>query len=274
VLSEYTPDIKSFKNNEVLSFYKDYPHPENWTIWYAIYNDFPSSPESIEARWRMAVHWSGRTRFEDSSDICKKAMRMIDEHEKWLESQERARLEDEGTFLTAFTMPAKTVITQFKLSELKIKISRLLSLINEQNYTIEPESKQRLADFVTLNSHSLQYADKVKDMLEDTEPSDPLRDNLLLANILLMDNLKDKVDGLTELRKKFPHRDASVTALYELAMLKVKQWKEIPQEQAKLRKDYLNSTRETLNEFMELYPDSILSGQAKTTLERLPAIEQ
>ena len=55
ILNEYHPDVRYFGNTEILRFYNDYPFYDNLLLWQDLYNRFPQSPESFEARWRIAM---------------------------------------------------------------------------------------------------------------------------------------------------------------------------------------------------------------------------
>ena len=266
MVNEYTPDGRSFVQYETLHFYSDYPHRQTLPIWYKLQKEFPLSAESIEAKWRIAVHQAGQGDFVKATGHCEVAIVMLKEFLKKLEEKQTT----ESSFLTAFTRPAQTAMTVHKLDELNIKIQKFTVLIGVGNRTESKESEERLARFVLLNPHSLEYSEQLDALLDETEKNDPLRDNILLARILPQGDSQLKVKQLKEFSEKFANTDGGVEALYELAMLNIRLQK-IPETSEAEKKQYLTEARNILTGFIEMYPKSILAVQAKTMLERLPA---
>ena len=60
ILNEYSPDIRYLDEKETVRFYSDYPRERSTETWLSLYRDFPDSPESLEARWRIAKHMGGQ----------------------------------------------------------------------------------------------------------------------------------------------------------------------------------------------------------------------
>ena len=268
MLNELTPDTRQFIQKEVLHFYSDYPHRNTLPVWYQLFKDFPLSPESTEARYRIAVRLAGQGDFESATDHCQVAQAMIKIH---LDKLQKNSVVQSG-FATAFTRPEETVMTSHKLDELNIKVQKLIVLIGVGNRTEDKESEQRLARFVILNPHSLDYDEQLETLLSETDENDPLRDNILLARILPLPDSQSKQDQLKELSSRFANTDGGVEALYELAMLKIHLQK-VPDISEDDKIKYITEGREILTRFIEMYPQSILTSQAKTMLERLPAAE-
>ena len=77
LLREYSPDVKAIEQKEELHFYSDYPYERSREIWYQLYRDFGGSPESLEARWRIAKHWAGQGKFEQADKLLSEAQTMI-----------------------------------------------------------------------------------------------------------------------------------------------------------------------------------------------------
>lgn len=268
MVNEYTPDGRIFVEEETLHFYSDYPHRQTLPIWYQLYKEFPQSAESLEARWRIAVHLAGQGDFTRATDHCEVAIAMGKGHLKNLQEKQTT----ESSFLTAFTSPSQTAMTVHKLNELNIKIQKFTVLIGVGNRTESKESEERLARFVLLNPHSLEYSEQLDALLDETEKNDPLRDNILLARILPQGDSQLKAKELKELSEKFANTDGGVEALYELAMLNIR-FQKVPETGEEEKKRYLTEARDILKGFIEMYPESILAIQAKTMLERLPAGE-
>jgi len=104
ILSEYSPDIRAFGEDEILHFYSDYPFERSKETWLALYRDFGSSPESIEARWRIARHWAGsRGIFDQADKLLVEAQTMAAEQLKLIREKQAP---DESIF-SLFQVPAK-----------------------------------------------------------------------------------------------------------------------------------------------------------------------
>jgi hypothetical protein len=268
MLNEYSPNIRQFGQTDVLTFYNDYPHRETLPIWYKLYDEFPESPEALEARCRIAMHLAGRAEFEKAAEFCEVAEAMLAQQ---LELSEEAHT-TAGTFSTAFVRPAGTVMTPFKLGELQRKLQKLNVLISQENRAKSNDSKNRLAEFVILNPYSPDYSQQLDRLLADTKKTSPLRDNILLAKIMLIPDAQLKAAQLKELGEKFAKTDGGTQALYELGLLRVALWKN-PQTNGEDKKAYLAEARAILTNFIALYPKSIFSAHAQTMLDSLPTAE-
>ena len=157
----------------------------------------------------------------------------------------------------------------FKLAELQTKLHQLRSLIGVENRTDEPRAEKRLARFVMLNPHaSGDYARNLNELLEQMSNSDPLRDNILLAQVKLVADEQLRAEKLSQLHKKFQDSDGGMQALYELARLKIGLYQSEPNPEYK--KKYLAETRALLTSFISMYPDSFCAEQAKKNLDDLP----
>ncbi|GAH44556.1 unnamed protein product, partial [marine sediment metagenome] len=140
LLNEYSPDIKLLGEREILHFYSDYPHERSRKIWYRLYSQFGESPESLEARWRIAKHWAGDERFEQADELLTEAQTMF---AKKLELLEKEQTQSE-TLFSPFRPPADSVMTVFKLDELQRRLNQLRNLIGAENRTDKPASVRRL----------------------------------------------------------------------------------------------------------------------------------
>ena len=132
MLSEYRPDIRMFGEKEVLRFYNDYPHREVLSIWYNLYEHFGQSPEALEARWRIAMHWSGQGKFDKAAEICDVALVLL---KKQLDPT-KATQDADDTILTVFSQPADTVMSSYKLTSLAIRLEKLAALISGDNVSV------------------------------------------------------------------------------------------------------------------------------------------
>ena len=266
LLSEYTPDIKALGQKEVLHFYSDYPHERSREIWYRLYTEFGDSPESLEARWRIAKHWAGQARFQQAEQLLSDAQDMLAERLKLL-AQKQPQTE---TLITPFQPPADSVMTAFKLNKLQRKLHQLRNLISSENRTEKIDSAERLAEFVMLNPHSRQFAEELDGLITRMPDNDPLRDNVLLARAKLIADEQLCSEQLSQLHTKFRNTDGGMQALYELALLKIHRWRNQGDSNLEQKKKYLADARATLTDFISLYPDATFTSQAKKNLADLP----
>ena len=268
ILNEYHPDIRYFGNTETLRFYSDYPFYDNILVWQELYERFPQSPESFEARWRMAVQEARKKNFEKADELCEVALAMIRDYLSRQDEGESTPVERDSIF-TAFQEPTKTVMTPFKLSNLEIRLKRLQKLIGEENRGSDEQDQSRLAAVVTLNPHAPVYASQLDNLLNEMPKSDPLRDNVLLEKTMLVEDAQQRQEMLIKLAKKFTDTDGGIEALYELALVQVQLWKD-PNLSEEAKQELLAETRTILADFLNTYPKSIFAEKARELLNTLP----
>ena len=221
LLSEYRPDYNILgQEEEILSFYNDYPHRDSLPIWHRLYEQFPESGESLEARWRIARDWAGRGEFEQAQKLLVEAQDKLGERLKLLEKD----LPQSETFFRPFRPLADSAMTAFKLTELQGKLSQLRNLIGSENRAGEPDTENRLARFVMLNPHSTDFSWHLDELLKQMGDKDPLRDNILLAETKLDADEQERAKKLAQLHRDFQNTDGGMEALYELGLLKRRQW--------------------------------------------------
>jgi TolA-binding protein len=266
LLSEYGPDINVLGQKEILHFYSDYPYERSREIWYQLYSEFGKSPESIEARWRIAKHWAGQGKFEQADKLLVQAETMLTvERSKLLEKEQPS----DGSLFGLFHLPADSVMTLPKLDELQRKIDQLRMLIGPENRTDEQGAIGRLAEFVMLNSYASDYSQRLDRLLEQMDDKDRLRDNILLAQAKLIADEQLRTEKLSQLHKEFDKTDGGMLALYELGLLKIGLYQgQLDSEQ---KKKYLADARATLESFIKLYPSGFCAEQVKKNLDSLPS---
>ncbi len=267
ILSEYSPDIRILEQTETLHFYSDYPYERSRGIWYRLYTEFGDSAESVEARWRIAKHWAGQGRFEQADRLLAEAQAKTRERLVLLEREQPRG----DIFFSLFRPPADSAVTVFKLTELQRKLNQLRNLISVENRTDEPGTEKRLARFVMLNPHSQDYMGQLDELLEQIDDSDPLRDNVLLAQTKLVADEQLRAERLIRLHKEFQNTDGGMQALYELGLLKIRLWRSQDNANLEQKKKCLADARVTLQHFIGLYPDSFCAEQVKKNLDDLPA---
>ena len=266
LLSEYSPDINMLGQKEVLHFCSDYPYEGSREIWYRLYSEFGESPESLEARWRIAKHWAGQGKFELAEELLSQAETMLAaERSKLLEKEQTS---DESLF-GLFRLPADSVMTVPKLNELQRRLDQLQTLIGPENRTDEAGSIERLAEFAMLNPNAWDYSQRLDGLLKQIEEKDRLRDNILLAQANFVADEQLRAEKLSELHKEFGKTDGGMLALYELGLLKIGLYQ--GQSNSEQKKKYLADARATLESFLNLYPASFCAEQVKKNLDVLPA---
>ena len=268
MLNEYTPDVRMFAMTETLHFYSDYPRRENLPIWYKLYDEFPQSPEALEARWRIAMHLAGQGEFEKATELCEVAIVMIG---KQIAAANRTDDETQSLF-AVFVQPRDTVMTTPTLKELQRKLHELKTLIGPENRQQSSTSKKLLAEFVILNPYIWDYPGRLDKLLEGVKKTDPLYDNIMLAKAMLLVDMEIRNKLLKDLSENFSKTDGGIQALYELGLVNVKLWKDHPQDGPEKQK-YLANTRQILKTFIESHPKSIFTEHAQFMLNSLPTIE-
>ncbi len=268
LLTEYSPDTNLLGQSEILHFYSDYPNERAARIWWALFQDFGNSPESIEARWRVAMQWAARGMFEQADELLIQAQVMLTAEQAKLHQAEQV---PSGKLFGLYRPPPHSVMTTLKLSDLQRRIHQSRILISTDNRTDEPGSTDRLARFVLLNPHAPDYAQHLDGLFEQTKDGDPLRDNILLAQAKIVPDELLRADKLSEVHERYNQTDAGIKALYELGLLKISLWRQQDEANVEIKKKYLEEARATLTSFIELYPESFHAEQVKKNLDGLPA---
>jgi outer membrane protein assembly factor BamD (BamD/ComL family) len=169
--------------------------------------------------------------------------------------------------LSAFQPPAETVMTPMRLKALQARLYELKTLLSEENLEGAEGARDRLARFIMLNPHSLDYAAHLDMVLEQAGEQDGLRDNILLAKAKLIEDDQRRAERLNELSREFQNTDGGMQALYELTRLNIGRY------QRESNRDRLVQARNMLTSFLSLYPDSFYVEQVKKNLEDLPQVD-
>jgi hypothetical protein len=267
LLTEYSPDYRLLDEKETLHFYSDYPFDRSRAVWFQLYAGFADSPESLEARWRIAMQWAGQARFDEAQAIIAEDSKLLETRLKLLAGDQPT----EDLIFSLFRPPLDSAMTVSKLMELQRKLSQLRTLIGPDNHTSKQDSIKRLARFVTLNQNSPDYAGQLDELLSGMGKNDPLRDNVLLAQIKLIPDEQLLAEKLAELHTQHYNTDGGMQALYELSLLKIHFWQQQDAANAEQKKKYLADARATLMEFLRMYPNSFPAEQVKKNLASLPA---
>lgn len=269
LLSELHPDLRKIVDREILSFYSDYPFEDNYINWKELFDNFPESPESLEARWRIAMHHAGKGQFDKAGEYCQTALTRISE---LIKRESKAPAEDDNSILTAFRRVPKAAVTPFQLRDLEIRFRRLQSLISAENRGGDEEAGIRLAEFIKLNPYESNYPVLLDRLLERMPPDDGLRDNILFEKAALVDDIQQRAQLLEQLWKQYPQRDAGLHAQYELGVLKIQIWKTVEKSEEAKRK-LLADAYAILADVIRQHSDSAFAEQAAAMLQTLPSLE-
>jgi hypothetical protein len=102
---------------------------------------------------------------------------------------------------------------------------------------------------------------------------DPLRDNIMLAKTKLVADEQLRAEQLAQLHRDFQSTDGGMQALYELGLLKRRQWSQQDKSNVELKKKLLVETRAILTSFISLYPGGIFTEQVQKILDDLPVVD-
>ncbi len=268
IITEYRPDIMEVELREMLSFDSDYPSEAAFPIWLRLYEEYPKSPESLEARWRIAKIWAGQKRIAEARSIVSEAQKLLKEQ---LSKSDIEQKQTDSIF-NIFHSPTDTAMTAFRLNELQVRLFKLQELISQANLNDGQGSYERLSEFVKLNPHIRDYASGLEDLIKRTGEKDGLYDNMLLEQTMLIPDDQLRMEKLAALNAKYSKTDGGIEALYELGMLK----KRLLQEQqsgSEQKKKLLLETKDIFTSFLKLYPDSFYSESVKKILAGLPKAE-
>jgi hypothetical protein len=270
LLNEYHPDVRALGAEERLHFYHDYPFPDNVVIWQELFDSYPQSPESLEARWRLARYEAGRGNLDKAQSLCEVSLVMLREHLETLSVSQSVGESD--SIFASFRKPSRTVMTPRKLRDLQTRFRLLLSTLSKENRGGDEASRRRLAVFIMLNRYLPDYASRLDELLASMPPEDGLRDNLLCEKALLAEDPNQRILLLTDLRRQFPNTDGGIGAMYELALLKIQQWKN-SQKSKEIKNQLLQECRSILTTFSTDYPNSAYAEQAEILLQSLPYVQ-
>ncbi len=270
LLADFTPDMAMVEENEVLRFYSDHPSEASSLVWYTLNAGYPGSPESIEARLRLAMRYAGSNNLEYARQLVSEALEMIPP------TMQRLTQVDEkaSSYFNAFSSPLSSALTPFKLADVEFRLRRFRDLIAEQNVIPgDSQSRLRLADFVLMNPYARDYKGRLNNFAQRLKPGDPLTDNVLLAQAMLVKDPYERSLRFQAVVEGYPNTDAGIQAMYELGRVKVRLWKDAGEGSPESKLQLLADSRATLTRFVQLYPTSTWADWARNILRDLPSIE-
>lgn len=224
LLIDLKVDTKSLRDEDMLRFYHDVPSSYSKSTWREILDKFGDFEVGIEARHRLARFMAGR-KPQKTSDTYKfdEALVLLEKAQELCRKTLRLREQTSETYSfwmnqlgTIFKRPAPTISDE-ELKELKIRIGKLMVLIDKENRTGHLRHEERLAQFVGLDRHQLHYESKLKELMLEAPQPDPLQDNIELALAMLVKDPDEKIAKLTKLTNQYPNSDGGIEAMLELA---------------------------------------------------------
>jgi len=270
ILADLTPDLTLVQSEEMLRFHSDHPSDASSLIWYTLNAGYPKSPESIEARLRLAIRYAGSNNLEYARQLVSEALAMIPSTQELLTPDK----DSPPSYFTAFTPPLSSAFTPFKLADLEFRLRRFGELISEGNVVPgDDASRLRLADFVTMSPYALGYRARLDELAQRLKPGDPLLDNVTLALTSFIKDPCERAIRFQTVVDQYPESDGGIQALYELGRLKVSLWKDTADSDAENKLQLLADSRATLTRFVQLFPNSIWAERARALLDDLPSIE-
>ncbi|MCD4831369.1 MAG: hypothetical protein K8R02_06120 [Anaerohalosphaeraceae bacterium] len=261
LLSEFTPNVNLLEKKEILYFYSDYPHKENLPIWHRLYFEYPDSVESIEARWRRAMHLAGIEKFSIADSMIQEALKMISQ------VTDKATSEQSDSE-TLFVKPAKTVITNFEIKKIRRKLLYLREIMSQENLGKTETNHMLLAKFILLNKHDRYYSERLADLLERCEKDSPIRDNILLAQTMQIPDAILRAEKLGQLSEEYKKTDGGIRAKFEQASLKVSITKEHNISEQEKEK-FLTEAKAELEQFITDHANCIFAEEAAEKLSSL-----
>ncbi|MFC1782608.1 tol-pal system YbgF family protein [Planctomycetota bacterium] len=278
LLIDISVDLRALRDEDFLRFSYEIPRALSETSWRNILKQFPDSPVSIEARWRLARLWAAQKprnslepyRFDQALELLEQAWRRCNELIQQ-RTQTAAQESFSHSFLGEIFRRPPPPLTNEQLASLQLRIGRLMTLINIENRSGLGPNRQRLAEFVGLDKLNLNYEARLKELLLESPQPDPLIDNIELALVMLTKDTEEKKRLLEDLARRYEDHDGGVEAMLELAQIYRENYdrSDYPSDRDVLR----SRSAELLQKIITLRPDDFLGQYAQKLLEELPPVK-
>ncbi len=141
-------------------------------------------------------------------------------------------------------------------------------MAHPKNRGKDAASQSRLAEFIKLNAHTLDYPRRLSAIMDVLDPQDCLRYNVALAQAKLIADPNEREEELGALHREYGSKDGGIEALFELGLLKTNLYRH--QADPVKKGEMLQEAVATLENFIKLYPESALSNQVRELITRLP----
>ncbi len=277
LLLDLKPNVRQLAEQKRLGFYTDIPASASSPVWQQILDRFIHYPVAIEARWRFAVLLLQRKdtksdypeRFQQAADLLREAQQSCQMQIETRKERER-QTASQTTWMPSMSdifNPKTPILSDEILNALRRRIGILAALFTNEKGSVNYE---RLADFIALDPHQLDYETKLKALKLDAPHPDPLIDNIELAEIMLLKDPEQKGLELRNLIRKYPEQDGGNQARIELAKVYLEKYNRSDNETD--RETLLQRGRETLTPVLNLPPESIFVEQAQELLRKWPGV--
>jgi hypothetical protein len=275
LLHDTKEDLRTLRDEDRLRYSSDLPSAQSELFWQQLLDQYGDLDVSIEARWRLARLMAQRIPEKATESFhFEKALSLLQQAEQQcgLALQSRRQAVRKGPWGEKwlgplFLSPISTVTTE-ALLHLRHRIGRDMMLLGKENRTGHLQDDQRLATFMGLDARRLNYEQRLKEMVLNSPQNDPLRDNVELAQILLIQDIDVRILRLTELAKNFEERDGGIKAMLELARLFLEE-RESANDFAD-KQEYLTQSREYLQRIIDLRAGSYVAEVAHEYLSKNP----
>lgn len=272
LLIDLNVDQRALRDDDTLRYYHHLPSTDSELVWRLLLQRFPDAPVSIEARRRIArldaaylpEAPANSFKFDDAIDLLDDAQQRCRVLLAW-----RRQNPPPSRWWSDLFSPPEPTITDEHLQGLHLRIGRLTSLIGRANRTGHLRHEKRLARFVGLDPHQLDYSQQLKALLFDSPQPDPLIDNIRLAQVLLERDPDRKMILLTNLTQQYPDTDGGLEAHLKLALILLEQRRR--SEHLSDRQSLLSASRKHLQAIVDRQPpDDFWSQQANELLQKNP----
>lgn len=279
LLFDINIDHRALRNEDRLEFYWDIPSQGSSGIWEEILTKFSDSEASIEARWRVAKLLASQKPSEagDSFNFAKSLSLLSEARmrcQEVLSSRREVAARREaaagwlGLGMREFFLPVPETLTYADLLSLRERIDKLMMLIDKANRTGHIRHEERLAEFVALDSHQLNYDQKLKELTLNSPQPDPLIDNIELAMALLERDPDQRVLRLTDLTRRYADTDGGVEAMLKLSLELLDQRNRI--KHVGTRQRLHEESLKQLGRIIKLRPGTFLADEAEAIIKRYP----
>jgi len=274
LLIDLNVDLRTLSDKDMLEFYYDIPTEDSEVFWQELLDKFGNAEVSIEARRRLALLWACRRpkKLSDPFNFDKSIKLLTDAKDQCKKLLQRRQENIVSSFwnnlLGPIFIPPEPALNQERLVDLQMRIHILLALLAEENRAGPRRNSERLADFVGLDPHKLNYESKLKELMLNAPQPDPLQDNIELAQTMIQKDIHDRIARLTELTKQFPQRDGGLDAKLALAQILLERRK--GSEHLGERLELLSQSRKLLREITAAQPNAFRALYAQSLLEKNP----
>ena len=279
LLFDLKVDSRALLQEDMLKIYADLPSAGSEWIWKRLLERFPQSDHAITARVRMALLTATRKSGSSPQDNFGGAIELLTQAQQLCRARIEHRQNGKGNtglwkkWLGGVFTPPPPTITADQLVQLEWQIGRWLGLLGPENHLGQTVYQERLANFIALDPRQTNYSDQLSALIKDspfksTGQTDPLIDNLELAQIELIPEIETQMAGFRELARRYPERDGGLEAGLLLAQLTLEQYNRADQKSVD-GKQLLRQCLEELSLIVERRPDNYPGPQALILLQRL-----